>query len=75
MPHVVDYGGNVLASPEFQPIVFVGDPLEPDITAFAGALEQSTYWSAIASEYGVGALRSLPLVVANETAPSALTTA
>jgi hypothetical protein len=75
MPHVVDYGGPVLASPEFQPILFTGDPMQPDITTFAVDLSASSYWGTIAAEYGVGALRSLPVVVVNDTAPSALSDA
>jgi len=75
MPHVVDYGGPVLPSPEFQPIVFAGDPMQQDITTFASDLRQSSYWSAIASEYGVGALRVLPVVVVSEAAPGAMSDA
>ena len=75
MPHVVDYGGPVLAAPELQPIVFAGDPMRQDITTFAGDVGHSSYWGAIASEYGVGAVRTLPVVVVNETASSAVSDA
>ena len=71
MPHVVDYGGPVLASPQVQPVVFAGDAMQQDIAAFTGGLGHSSYWAAMASEYGVGALRSLPVVVVSEAAPSA----
>jgi hypothetical protein len=75
MPQVVDYGGHVLSSPEIQPVVFAGDAMQNDIAAFTGDLAKSTYWAAVSHEYGVGAIRALPIAVANETAPSSLTDA
>ncbi len=75
MPQVMDYGGNVLSSPTIQPVVFAGDAMQSDIAAFTTDLAKSTYWSAISHEYGVGAIRALPVAVANEVAPSSLTDA
>jgi hypothetical protein len=75
MPHVVDYGGTVLSSPEIQPVVFEGDTMQSDIAAFTGGLGHSTYWAAVSQEYGVGSVRGLPVAVANEAAPSSITDA
>jgi hypothetical protein len=75
MPNVVDYGGPVLSSPVVQPVVFAGDAMQNDIAAFTSDLVHSTYWTAVSHEYGVGAIRGLPVAVANETAPSSLTDA
>jgi hypothetical protein len=75
MPHVVDYGGKVLSSPTIQPVVFTGDAMQNDIATFTGDLAKSTYWAAVSQEYGVGAIRALPVAVANETAAASLTDA
>lgn len=75
MPHVVDYGGPVLASPAIQPIVFAGDAMQSDIAAFTSGIGQSAYWAAVSHEYGVGSVRGLPVAVANEAAATSLTDA
>src|SRR5579872_3346009 len=56
MPHVVDYGGPVLASPRIQPVVFAGDAMQSDIAAFTAQLGGTGYWTAVSREYGVGAI-------------------
>jgi len=75
MPQVVDYGGKVLSSPTIQPVVFAGDAMQNDIAAFLSDLAKSTYWTAVSHEYGVGAIRALPVAVANEVAATSLTDA
>lgn len=75
MPHVVDYGGPVLSAPEIQPVVFAGDAMQDDIAAFTSGVGQSAYWAAVGHEYGVGAVRGLPVAVANEAAPASITDA
>jgi hypothetical protein len=64
LPTVVSAGGPTLATPEFIPITFPGDPNQADIVAFTSAIGASTYWSTIASQYGVGpATRGAPVVL------------
>ncbi|HEY8040662.1 MAG TPA: hypothetical protein VIF15_12740 [Polyangiaceae bacterium] len=75
MPHVVDFGGSVLAHPRVQPLVFAGDPFAADIAAFTAGIGKASYWAAIGQEYGVGAIAGLPLATAAEAAPAAVTDA
>jgi hypothetical protein len=75
MPQVVNYGGPVLSSPLIQPVVFAGDAMQNDLATFTSDLGNSTYWTAVSHEYGVGAIRALPVAVANETAPTSVTDA
>src|SRR5262249_22080730 len=58
------------ASPKVQPIMYANDANAADIQAFFAALAGSSYWSQIASEYGVGALTFLPPI---KLAPAAAT--
>jgi hypothetical protein len=55
LPTVVSLGGPVLATPRVQPIYFTGFPHAAEIDAFLQRLAASNYWTAVASEYGVGA--------------------
>lgn len=70
VPQLVDLGGGVLVSPKIQPIVWTGDPLQTDIESFATQLATSSYWTATAAEYGVGAPTILPTIVVTGTAPT-----
>ena len=72
MPQVVDAGGPVLSHPRFVPIVFAGDARMADITAFIQALGTSTYWTSIASEYGVGPASAAAPIVVDETPPASM---
>src|SRR5689334_13445643 len=55
LPTVVSLGGPVLAAPRVQPIYYAGFPHAGEIDGFLQRLAGSSYWTAIASEYGVGA--------------------
>ncbi|HEY1954539.1 MAG TPA: hypothetical protein VGH28_02990 [Polyangiaceae bacterium] len=70
MPQVLSYGGPVLAHPRFVPVVFSGEDRTDDIAKFTSAVATSTYWSGVASDYGVGpATASAPIAV-DETPPA-----
>jgi hypothetical protein len=55
LPTVVSLGGPVLAAPRVQPIYYAGFPHADEIDGFLQRLAGSSYWTTIASEYGVGA--------------------
>jgi hypothetical protein len=64
-------GGSVLATPKIVPVFFTGDSAaQTEIEAFLHALAASSYWPAIASEYGVGNLTIATSVVATEAPPT-----
>ncbi len=71
-PTVQNAGGNVLAAPHIVPVFFANDATsQATIEMFLAQLAQDTaYWSAISSEYGVGALTVGASVVATETPPT-----
>ena len=60
LPIVMPSGGPVLVAPRVQPIYFPGFPFQADIDTFLARLSASSYWPAVAAEYGVGALTVLP---------------
>jgi len=60
LPEVVNSGGPVLSAPRVQPIYFPGFAFQTDVDTFLSKLPGSTYWPAVVSEYGVGALTILP---------------
>lgn len=71
VPQLIDLGGGVLASPKIQPIFFANDAtLQAQIEDFATQLATSSYWTAIGSEYGVGAPTILPTIVVTTAAPT-----
>ena len=70
-PVVMSQGGPVLAAPKIVPIFFTGDDtMRVQVESFLGQLVGSTYWTAIASEYGVGALTLAPSIVVTDAAPT-----
>ena len=70
-PQVQANGGPVLASPEIVPIFFAGDgDMQGQIESFLTALAPSSYWTTIASEYGVGAPTVMPSIVSNDAPPT-----
>lgn len=71
-PTVESRGGKVIKTPKVIPITFEGDAFKTQIEDFVPRLGGSTYWSTIASEYGVGALTVKPAIRVNETPPSSL---
>lgn len=70
MPQLIDLGGPVLAAPKVQPIFFANDALQTQIEQFLTQLGASPYWSAAATEYGVGALTVLPSIVTTDAPPA-----
>src|SRR5262249_19376941 len=70
-PRVQWSGGPVLASPEIYPIFFSNDTdttMMSQIEDFVSKVGQTTYWTAIGTEYGVGAATGHPAVHLQETA-------
>ncbi|HTJ40707.1 MAG TPA: hypothetical protein VL463_01385 [Kofleriaceae bacterium] len=68
---VVSEGGPVLASPKVAAIFFgADDTLMPDVELFLAKLPGSSYWHAIANEYGVGDIAIDPTVVSTDAAPT-----
>ena len=71
IPHLVDVGGAVLATPKVQAIFFANDAtVQAQIDDFETQLAGSTYWSTAGSEYGVGAVTKLPTIVVTDTPPT-----
>jgi hypothetical protein len=54
LPQVAQYSGPIVESPSIVPITFAGDARAAALHAFTAQIGQTAYWSAIASEYGVG---------------------
>jgi len=73
LPTAGSLGGPVLPSPRVQPIYFKGFPYRTDLEMFLARLASSTYWSTVTSEYGVGALTTLPGYATNVPVPASLT--
>jgi len=71
-PQVQNGGGPVLTHPIFIPVLFAGDALETQITAFDDALGPSMYWATATTEYGVGAGKSVAPIIVNETLPTVI---
>lgn len=67
MPQLLSYGGPVLATPRFVPVVFSGEDRTADIAAFTSALAKSSYWSSDAAEYGVGPATASAPIALDET--------
>ncbi len=55
-PQVVNLGGSVLKTPKVVAITYDADENQADFDKFMIQLAASTYWPAVTSEYGVGAL-------------------
>jgi hypothetical protein len=70
-PQVVDLGGPVI-TPYIVPITFAGDPFAAQIDDFTETLGATPYWSAVTSEYGVGAATSAPPVHIATAAPASI---
>lgn len=69
-PQIESYGGTVLTTPKVVPIVFSTDPLQTQIADFSKKVGQSSYWKAITSEYGIGALTGSDPVVLTTAPPT-----
>jgi hypothetical protein len=73
VPQIISGGGPVLKDPVVVPVTWNIDPDRANAEQFAAGMGATAYWSAIASEYGIGPLRSGP-VVHLSTPPPAMTT-
>jgi hypothetical protein len=70
-PIVKNMGGTVLAAPKIVPVFFQGDgAAQTTLEQFLQALQGSSYWTTISSEYGVGGVTIAPSVIATETPPT-----
>jgi hypothetical protein len=69
-PQVISYGGGVLQAPTIIPVFYASDPLQSKVEQMLQGLPQSTYWTAISKEYGVGAISIASSIVLNDTPPS-----
>jgi hypothetical protein len=70
-PTVSNAGGNVLTAPHVVPIFFANDAtIQGKTEAFLNTLAGSSYWTAMTTEYGVGAITVAPTVIATETPPT-----
>jgi hypothetical protein len=72
LPTITDLSGPVLKAPRVQPIYFPGFPYASDMDTFFQRLAASTYWPAVVTEYGVGALTALPGYATNVALPATL---
>jgi hypothetical protein len=71
VPQMVKMSGDVLATPKIVPIYFSAtDTMITPMDSFLGQLAGSSYWTAIGSEYGVGALTIEPKIVTTDAAPT-----
>jgi hypothetical protein len=71
LPQVLDFDGGTLAAPKLIAVTFPGDPQAPQIDAFTRAVGASAYWTAVTSEYGVGAATGEALLE-TEAAPASV---
>ncbi|MFO0612279.1 MAG: hypothetical protein U0414_06815 [Polyangiaceae bacterium] len=74
LPTLVKESGAVLTAPRIVPVYFAGDDaaLTQGMTNFTAALGASSYWAAVATEYGVGAATATAPVELAETADAHL---
>jgi hypothetical protein len=65
--------GPVLTTPKIYLIFYPGYPYETELQTFAQAIGPSTYWPAVTSEYGVGAITLVKsMELTGQTAPSTI---
>jgi hypothetical protein len=73
-PHVITYGGPVLASPKIVPVFFSND--DPTFVAqlqdFVSKVGATNYWITAVGEYGVGAATGEAPINLTETAPTTI---
>jgi hypothetical protein len=74
MPQVLNLGGPIMLMPKIVPIFFANDDPATDtqLESFVSMVGGSTYWSANAMEYGVGAAMGLPPIHLTEMAPTTI---
>jgi hypothetical protein len=65
-------GGPILDRPTIVPIFFEHDPMQAQIESFLGQLSASSYWPAVATEYGAGPLAIAPSIVVTDPVPVAI---
>ncbi len=72
-PRVINLGGQTIAHPVVQPIVFDGDPMTAAIADFTRKVAVSSYWQGIGAEYGVSAIAPRTPIELAESAPTTIT--
>jgi hypothetical protein len=75
VPQERSLGGPVLPTPVIVPITWDTDPDRGAVEAYAAAIGGTDYWSAVASEYGVGAITMGDTVHLTTAPPSSITSA
>jgi hypothetical protein len=75
VPQVVNLGGPTMAAPRVVPAFFPGHPFEHELTDFLPKFVSSPAWSAITSEYGVGAATIASAVDVTTTPAATMTDA
>src|SRR5271169_812711 len=71
-PIMQSSGGPVLTNPIFIPMTFDGDDLRDPIEDFIASVGCTTYWNAIAPDYGVGDAVTGPVVHMSDTTPTTI---
>jgi hypothetical protein len=72
-PLVDSHGGTVLSQPKVLPIIYANDANLAVVEGFVSELTATSWWSDVASQYGVGALTVLPAIVRTDAVPSYVT--
>jgi hypothetical protein len=73
-PQVQNFGGALLTAPKVVPVYFANDDttFTGNVTTFLDKLPASTYWPAISTEYGMGAMTVTTPVQLTEDAPTTI---
>ena len=71
-PQLTNSGGPILSSPVFVAVTFPNEALLTDIEAFTSQVGATSYWSAVTSEYGIGAGTGGTPVHLTEIAPTTI---
>lgn len=69
-PKAINEGGPVIKAPKVVAITFKNDPMAAQIESFTTKMGTSTYWTSVATEYGIGAITAKTPIRVNETAPT-----
>ncbi len=70
---VATSGGQVLATPKVMPITYDADAMRGQIEQFIASVGATPWWTAVTSEYGIGALAPQKPVHVSVAPPAAIT--
>src|SRR4051812_48030919 len=71
-PQVQNYGGPVFSKPVLVPVFFPGTSFKTQLVDFAGKLGPNPYWTAVASEYGIGAATTQTAIDVVDPSPATI---